>query len=586
MRASDDFDLQIVPLPKRAAIKPGVPPADADGIWLNGDVLACACPDCRAPMSVRLWLGMADCWRCGTSIELTEAQERAAARLLEARLPAPSPSPTLRPTPNSATIKSAPPPARPKQAPAKAPRPAVRPVAAPISVPAISPRIATPPRVSAIPPVALHANARLALDRAQQRFRDLPAWLTSILVHLLILISLLMARSRADRISPSVLLASAQSATSPIEPIGTPPSNSLPAAPERMLEARNDQSREKLVQADGGDAQTEAAVAAGLRWMSQHQSPDGRWTLDHFQDSPECNQQCSGAGQHSDTAGTALALLPMLGAGQTHKQGDYRESVGRGLHWLVDNQRPTGDLRGEGMGRMYAHALSTLVLCEALSMTGDEFLRQPAQRAVDFIVKAQHVDGGWRYEPGQAGDMSVVGWQLMALRSGKVAGLSVPENCFDRANRFLNRVQSGKAGGFYSYEPGRKPTAAMIAEGLLSRQYLGWPADHPGLREGLDLLVEKHLPRASNYDIYALYYATQVAHHVGGDAWQKWNVAMRQTLLDSRETHGHAAGSWLPKRVDHLAQSGGRLYFTSLAICTLEVYYRYLPLYRGVELKK
>src|SRR5262245_22594353 len=43
-------------------------------LWLEGDVLMCACPDCRAPMSVRLWLMAADCWNCGASIELSQEQ--------------------------------------------------------------------------------------------------------------------------------------------------------------------------------------------------------------------------------------------------------------------------------------------------------------------------------------------------------------------------------------------------------------------------------------------------------------------------------------------------------------------------------
>ena len=43
-------------------------------LWLEGGALMCACPDCQAPISVRVWLMMADCWQCGTSIELTRAR--------------------------------------------------------------------------------------------------------------------------------------------------------------------------------------------------------------------------------------------------------------------------------------------------------------------------------------------------------------------------------------------------------------------------------------------------------------------------------------------------------------------------------
>ena len=40
---------------------------------------------------------------------------------------------------------------------------------------------------------------------------------------------------------------------------------------------------------------------------------------------------------------------------------------------------------------------------------------------------------------------------------------------------------------------------------------------------------------------------------------------------------GHMAGSWTPK--EQHDQAGGRLYMTALACCTLEVYYRHLPIY-------
>jgi hypothetical protein len=42
-------------------------------LWLEGDVLMCACPECAAPMSVRVWLMAADCWKCNIGIELSEA---------------------------------------------------------------------------------------------------------------------------------------------------------------------------------------------------------------------------------------------------------------------------------------------------------------------------------------------------------------------------------------------------------------------------------------------------------------------------------------------------------------------------------
>jgi hypothetical protein len=226
------------------------------------------------------------------------------------------------------------------------------------------------------------------------------------------------------------------------------------------------------------------------------------------------------------------------------------------------------------------------VLCEAFAMTGDEELRIPAQKAIDYIVKAQYNDGGWRYHPeprrGDRGDTSVVGWQLMALQSARAANLNVPERTMLRASLYLDNCQSD-GGAQYAYMAGHAPTPVMSAEALLCRMYLGWTKKQkPALTRGAELLVERHLPNRRDPNIYYWYYATQTLHHFGGEEWDKWNLHMRDTLTQSQETSGHAAGSWTP-RGDHAA-AGGRIYMTSLAVCTLEVYYRHLPIFRQIKL--
>jgi hypothetical protein len=281
-------------------------------------------------------------------------------------------------------------------------------------------------------------------------------------------------------------------------------------------------------------------------------------------------------------AATALSLLPFLGAGQTHLEGEYTDEVLRALQWIAQQQKENGDLRGSGDGRMYAHGQATIALCEAFALTGDEQLREPAQLAINFIVRAQHREGGWRYQPGERGDTSVVGWQLMALKSGQMAYLYVPSKTFELTGLFLDRVQRDKLGGRYAYQPGGNPTDVMTAEALLCRQYLGWRKDNEGLRDGVKFLLEKHPPDADKPNIYYWYYGTQVMHHYGGPEWRKWNAKMRNVLVDTQETKGHAAGSWKPDGRGHsggFADRGGRIYMTTLALCILEVYYRHMPIY-------
>jgi hypothetical protein len=65
---------------------------------------------------------------------------------------------------------------------------------------------------------------------------------------------------------------------------------------------------------------------------------------------------------------------------------------------------------------------------------------------------------------------------------------------------------------------------------------------------------------------------------MGGSPWQAWNGALRDLLVSLQSSDGHEAGSWKPGGGHD--QQGGRLYMTALAVCTLEVYYRHMPLYR------
>lgn len=349
------------------------------------------------------------------------------------------------------------------------------------------------------------------------------------------------------------------------------------------LVARDPRLRVEMVQKEGGTTLTEAAVARSLRWFQRHQAEDGHWSLNAFQAHGKCSCGNHGA-VGDDTAGTSLALLPYLGAGQSHLVGIYKNEVSKGLRWLIKHQKDDGDLRVvTSQSGMYAHGQATIVLCEAFAITGDEELRGPAQKAVDFVVKAQYNDGGWRYTPAptsQAGDTSVVGWQLMALQSARAANLTVPEQSFSRASQYLDRVQH-RGGSLYSYMQGQGPTPVMTAEGLLCRLYLGWNKDQSGLGEGVRFLLENHPPRRNELGIYYWYYATQTLHHYGGEEWEEWNRHMRDVLVDTQQKEGHAAGSWSP--VGQHSEAGGRVYQTALSACTLEVYYRHLPIFRQIK---
>jgi len=206
-------------------------------------------------------------------------------------------------------------------------------------------------------------------------------------------------------------------------------------------------------------------------------------------------------------------------------------------------------------------------------MTNDPGLLQPAQLSLNFIAYAQDpIGGGWRYRPHQAGDTSVLGWQLMACKSGHMAYLKVPRKTILGTARFLDFVQT-ENGAKYGYSaPAAGP--ATTAVGLLSRMYLGWKQDNPALKAGVAYL---HATGPTE-NMYYNYYATQVMRHYGGDYWQQWNSKMRDWLVNLQDKKGHAEGSWYIAGANY-ADRGGRLYCTSMATMILEVYYRHMPIY-------
>jgi hypothetical protein len=353
---------------------------------------------------------------------------------------------------------------------------------------------------------------------------------------------------------------------------------------QAMFALRQGDTRREFIDLVGGNEQTEAAVKRGLNWLAEHQHSDGRWSL-HQLDPPEKKLPATSGsgGTTSDAAATGLGLLPFLGSGQTHLAGEYKVTVGKAIEWLLQRQKADGNLYADPPSNafMYSHGIAAIALCEAYGMSQDERLREPAQRGLNFIVAAQHQgSGGWRYQPGEPGDTSVVGWQVMALKSGEMAGLIVPKSALDLANKWLDSAAGtgGSLGKFGYTEPGESP--AMTAEGLLCRQFLGARRNDPAVIAGANYLLQR-LPQDGQETSYYWYYATQVMYHMQGDYWTAWNERLRDMLVSSQIKDGHQSGTWDPR--DGWEQSGGRLYATSLRLLMLEVYYRHLPLYQQLN---
>lgn len=343
----------------------------------------------------------------------------------------------------------------------------------------------------------------------------------------------------------------------------------------------------------GGPA-TEEAIERGLAYLASIQNDDGSWSL-------------QGHGERvllrSDTAATGLCLLAFQGAGYTHKQHQYAGAVSKGLKWLLDNQRTSGNLyRSEDPVSdrnvmFYSHGIAALALCEAYGMTQDRELRQAAQDSLDYVMATQHIKrGGWRYTPQISSDTSVTGWMMMALKSGELSGLQVTQEVYDGIDRWLSLAREGpKREDRYRYNPfapdtpqqrhGREPTPTMTAVGMLMRMYNGWRRDDPAMKSAADYLL-KYPPQLGDRrrplrDGYYWYYATQFMFHMGGDYWDRWNQFLNPLLVETQIKTGPESGSWDPEVPvpDRWAVHAGRLYVTTMNLLNLEVYYRHLPIY-------
>ena len=84
-------------------------------------------------------------------------------------------------------------------------------------------------------------------------------------------------------------------------------------------------------------------------------------------------------------------------------------------------------------------------------------------------------------------------------------------------------------------------------------------------------------PGRGQANFYYWYYASLAMMQMQDETWPKWNARMRDFLIRLQAKGGDLDGSW-PTNSKY-GSRGGTVYTTALAALTLEVYYRYLPMY-------
>jgi len=209
--------------------------------------------------------------------------------------------------------------------------------------------------------------------------------------------------------------------------------------------------------------------------------------------------------------------------------------VRMGLRALMMAQKRDGSFGGTARTDMVA----TLALCEAYWMTRNPRYKKPAQEGLNHLAKTRIApDWGW-------GDDTI--YAVLALESGKQAGLDVDPDAFDGARHWFVRL--------------RPKTDAERAGALLGRILMG---EDPRQSPDLKRLAEEI--GAPEDDLELLQLGSLALFQYGGQPWRKWNRGMKKLIV---ETQLREDGSWAPRgkhsKVTTTAQ---------LSLC-LEVYYRY-----------
>lgn len=359
--------------------------------------------------------------------------------------------------------------------------------------------------------------------------------------------------------------------------------------------------RAQAVARYGGNPSTESAVKAGLDWLVRHQDPDGSWSPDQFD--KRCRGSgptCGGPGYRDHRMGiTGLSLLAIVGDGHEPATdgSEYQKSARIALDWILARQDRSGCLlsgQDAKMRNMYDHGIGTFALCEVARWIDDPVVEEAARRALQFIEEAQQPGGGWDYAATVTlrNDLSITGWQLLAIHAGIEAGLLPSATTLASAERFIDRAIASDGSSTYADRGigrGRKGFG-IDAVGLISMISLG----HSPLSQRCLAAAQRIANQPPRPDLraewdqhpqsmYYWYTATLSLFHTGGEPWQRWNQKLLEDVLPLQKKSGDAMGSWDPDP-NWIGAAGGRVAQTALGILTFESYFRYTPMHARLGL--
>jgi hypothetical protein len=314
--------------------------------------------------------------------------------------------------------------------------------------------------------------------------------------------------------------------------------------------------------------EAEATIKKALKHLANTQGRDGAWrTGSHYGSYP--------------TAMTSLAGLALMAGGNTPVEGEYAPQVRRAVDFVLSAANPQTGLiaaMGEEQRPMFSHGYAMLFLAEAYGMEQDKSRQKRIEaalvKAAELTTRSQSNDGGWLYTPDSGGDEGAVTiTQVQGLRAARNAGVKVDKKTIERAINYIEKSANNDGGIRYTARGGgssRPPiTAAAVAVLYNAGQY-----EHPIAERCLAYIKKlmgtgrgSRLNNFSGHKFYTMLYLSQAMYLSSEENWNDYFPGVRDELIQTQS----ADGSWQ-------GDSVGTTYGTSIALLTLQLPYKYLPI--------
>jgi hypothetical protein len=277
-----------------------------------------------------------------------------------------------------------------------------------------------------------------------------------------------------------------------------------------------------------------------LRECASKGPPEAQWR------SKTALRRIAAGGTSADVEITAMALVAFLGAGFSHLSKDvyddlhFGTAVKEGLQWLLARQGADGSFEGATLA---GQAWAALALAEAYGMTASNPLKEPAQRAIDYIVSHP------------ARDARGVFYQGMAIKSAELAELTYPREVHPRSAVAIAACRADEPASIFA----RAATQILQIFAYRNKRFL----DLTGL-PGID---------PSRMEIETVYVAGLALFQADGPRGPAWTAFLerQKEFLVPGQNHVHGMcdrGAWEAVGIRE------RLRTCALATLSCEVYYR------------